>query len=296
MRGTFGPSPCLTYNLLEPTAPVLFMIERERRIPEQRPMSSSLLSASSFWRLWPWLAVYVVVSFLDWQLSWVLIARTGQAYEANPLAAFVLDHFGWAGLGLFKIGVVALVTTLAWFLCCRRPLAARRILQFAGLSGLAVVSYSLALRNGLVGDAQAHDALGQAEKRSAELTCWRQDLDDYLTYVDGLAHEVRLGQRTLRAAVDEMLVHLTSVGHDPMPYLRAYCQQSDHSVLVASLLIRHVGYQVNHDPALARRQLRSLSRQFAAYRVPLPEFARESFFEEPNAVRPRASPRSAAKT
>src|SRR5262245_62038028 len=85
--------------------------------------------------------VYVLLNVVDWWLTWRLVRLAG-AYEANPLAARVLDRFGFTGLALFKLSLVAVVLGVSAFLWSRRPRTARMLLSTGCGAVLLVVAYS----------------------------------------------------------------------------------------------------------------------------------------------------------
>src|SRR3989442_1605336 len=92
-------------------------------------------------RLRPWMIAFGVVSLLDLGLTWLLVAGVAGAYEANPLAADILERFGWGGLALFKLTCVGVTLTAVY--AVRTRASSRRLLQVACLASGAVVIYSL---------------------------------------------------------------------------------------------------------------------------------------------------------
>jgi hypothetical protein len=92
------------------------------------------------------MACFAVLSATDLVLTfWLLQGEKGVAYEANPLAAWWLGRFGWAGLAAFKLGTVVVVGCLLAFLLRRRPLVVRRVLTFGCAALVLVVLYSASL-------------------------------------------------------------------------------------------------------------------------------------------------------
>lgn len=87
---------------------------------------------------------FILVSVLDIFLTYLLL-RSGGAEEANPLAAFFLNHWGFRGMIAFKMVAVAAVSVLAQTIALKSLPHARSVL-YAGIviSGL-VVAYSLFL-------------------------------------------------------------------------------------------------------------------------------------------------------
>src|ERR671923_2773942 len=81
-----------------------------------------------------WIAcavLYALLSFLDLFLTWLLVDGVRGTYEANPLAANILEAYGWAGLAAFKVGCVAIVLATGALLWRRRPRTARLVLGLA---------------------------------------------------------------------------------------------------------------------------------------------------------------------
>src|SRR5437763_11781071 len=101
----------------------------------------------TLWRQHRRLALlFVFLSVLDLALTWHLLrAGNGAVYEANWVAGGILSHFGFTGLALYKVLLVALVATLLCIVAAYRPRAARRLAAFACAAVGAVVIYSVAL-------------------------------------------------------------------------------------------------------------------------------------------------------
>jgi hypothetical protein len=76
---------------------------------------------------------------LDWFLTRRLI-DTGGGYEANPIAAQILQTHGWFGLALLKLFSVALVVCV--LIARMKPKAGRRLLRFGCGLLVVVVGYS----------------------------------------------------------------------------------------------------------------------------------------------------------
>jgi Domain of unknown function (DUF5658) len=93
-----------------------------------------------------WL-LFILLSGADLFLTWRLLSQRGSTvYESNPLAAWLLDRFGWPGLTLFKAVAVIVVLTATAILCRRSPRVGVRVLTFGCtvLSGVVVYSFMLA--------------------------------------------------------------------------------------------------------------------------------------------------------
>ena len=149
------------------------------------------------------LALFATLSLADLALTRFLLERGGgAAYESNPVAAWWLATFGWAGLAGFKLALVGLVVGLALVVSRYRPRAGGRLLAFGCSALLAVVLYSGFLVRGLAAEAGAPAA---ASERAAEAE--REKLDALLHGVarrvdakEQVAQEVAEGRLTLAEA------------------------------------------------------------------------------------------------
>ena len=97
---------------------------------------------------WPWrpAALFVVLSGADLALTCHLVNQPESGvYEANGLAASVLDRYGCAGLAAYKGVVVLLAAALIGLVAHYRPAAGRRLTRFACAAVACVVLYSVAL-------------------------------------------------------------------------------------------------------------------------------------------------------
>jgi hypothetical protein len=119
------------------------------------------------------LCLFAALSVADLALTWFLLEQPGGgAYERNPVAAWCLAHFGWAGLAVFKLGSVLLAVGLVLFVARRRRQTAGRVLTFGCAALLAVLLYS----GSLVARVNAASArLERAEGHGLKLTReWEQ--------------------------------------------------------------------------------------------------------------------------
>lgn len=87
--------------------------------------------------------IFILVNVLDIFMTYVLIRFGG--VEANPIARFFLNRWGFAGMIFFKLGMVAFVTVLAQVIAVRKLQTARRLLQFGTVIVAIVVVYGLIL-------------------------------------------------------------------------------------------------------------------------------------------------------
>lgn len=89
------------------------------------------------------LTLFFALSAADLVLTWWLVVHTGnEVYESNPVAAWWLARYGWAGLTVFKGMAVLLVTGLATLISVSRPQSGGRVLAFGCAAVGAVVCYS----------------------------------------------------------------------------------------------------------------------------------------------------------
>jgi hypothetical protein len=89
------------------------------------------------------LLLFVLLSMADLFLTWLLVTGTGgQVYESNPVANYWLASYGWLGLGVFKAGMVSVVSTLVLVISRYRPRTGERVLLFACSTLTVVVLYS----------------------------------------------------------------------------------------------------------------------------------------------------------
>jgi hypothetical protein len=114
------------------------------------------------------LALFAALCLADLALTWHLLHRPGAgAYESNPVAAWWLARFGWAGLAGFKLSLVLLVAALSLVVSRRRPRAAGRVLAFGCSALLAVVLYSGLLVRGVEAEAGRAAAFGGGRAEEA---------------------------------------------------------------------------------------------------------------------------------
>ena len=87
--------------------------------------------------------LFILVNVLDIFMTYILIRFGG--IEANPIARFFLNRWGFAGMIFFKLGMVAFITVLSQVIARRNLQTARRLLQFGTLIVAIVVVYGLIL-------------------------------------------------------------------------------------------------------------------------------------------------------
>jgi len=92
------------------------------------------------------MALFMGLSALDLVLTWILLRHTGGVvYESNPIANAFLSQYGWAGMAIFKLTDMLLVTFIVCLLGLFHPGAARRVLSIASTILSVVALYSLYL-------------------------------------------------------------------------------------------------------------------------------------------------------
>ncbi len=102
---------------------------------------------------------FVFVSALDIFATYVLL-RDGNFVESNPIAQFFFNGWGIKGMIYFKLGMVALICTIAHVVSLQKPLWSQRLLQFATIVVAIVVAYSVLL---LVRHGQSFRGLSEGE-------------------------------------------------------------------------------------------------------------------------------------
>ena len=65
--------------------------------------------------------------------------------EGNPVARWILQSFGTAGMAIFKLAVTAVVCVIAEVVGRQRPIVGRNLLRFGTLVVGGVVVYSFLL-------------------------------------------------------------------------------------------------------------------------------------------------------
>jgi len=95
--------------------------------------------------------LFFLASILDYLLTKHMLSgfgnasRVGQIVEANPLARYCLECWGFEGLLAFKLALVTLVAVVCQLIARQRPEVARRLLHFATSVALIIVLYSVRL-------------------------------------------------------------------------------------------------------------------------------------------------------
>jgi hypothetical protein len=91
--------------------------------------------------------LFFCFSIADAVLTLKLLARRGptQFVESNPIANFIIGHWGPKGMVYFKFAMVATVFLIVQIIAHKRIETARKLLHFAILAVGAVVAYSAVL-------------------------------------------------------------------------------------------------------------------------------------------------------
>jgi hypothetical protein len=153
--------------------------------------------------------LFALLSAADFGLTWWLIDQTdGHAYEANPVAGWMLAQAGWLGLACFKAAVVAVVLAISAVVSRFRPAAAGRLLMLGCACLGAVVCYSSALAataplpvafdaDGIAVDPAVDEINGQIAEGNRHKVAFRALLDE-------LMGEMGAGRITLDHAADRL--------------------------------------------------------------------------------------------
>ncbi|MAT16340.1 MAG: hypothetical protein CMJ46_13845 [Planctomyces sp.] len=114
----------------------------------------------SLWQFWTSLPMklqretitFMVINLGDIIMTWFLLssrafhAESGSHtsfYESNPVAGYILNHWGIRGMIFFKAAMVGGVILITQYVAQSRLPLARRILNFGSVVVLCVVFYSV---------------------------------------------------------------------------------------------------------------------------------------------------------
>jgi Domain of unknown function (DUF5658) len=151
--------------------------------------------------------VFTFLSLVDLALTLQLLATGNEAiYESNPAARWFFQHYGWAGLAVFKAGLVSLVLCLSMAISLHHPRAGRRILLFACAALVPVVVYNSALASHLTFCPEhAQDALARETwSRGLALTAEIQASREYGALVARLSADLAAGRSGLAEAAQAL--------------------------------------------------------------------------------------------
>ena len=86
---------------------------------------------------------FVLLSLADLTMTWALIRDgLGSVYESNPVAAWCLHGYGWAGIAVFKALMVLVSGGLSEVISRYRPRTGGRVLALGCILTASVVLYS----------------------------------------------------------------------------------------------------------------------------------------------------------
>jgi hypothetical protein len=237
-----------------------------------------------------YLAFFTVLSLADYGLTWYLLGRTGgAAYEANPVANWWLQHFGWPGLALFKLTTVLLVSGLGVLIYRYRPSTARRLLTFACGLLAAVVLYSGYLVYAAEGIPVALESDEELLARQRHLDAETCRSNAYSLVLERVATDVVARRCTLRQAVAEL--SRAEKARDPA-WLAVLGRQFNARTAEENLavsVIENALALVNRNPSQMMRLARCLEEDFQASFGAPPPPAETSWRYRTSAGGPEAS-------
>jgi Domain of unknown function (DUF5658) len=210
------------------------------------------------------LGAFALLSAADFALTRHLLEDTGAAYEANPVANWLLQRHGWSGLAFFKLAIGLLVAGLSGAVYCYRPKAARQLLGFACVALAIVVGYSSALA--VVHESRGHlDAeVAQELQEDQRLSKAQENVAEYRSVLEQVTTRLEAGTMTLAEAVDE--INTTDKANDPdwlsaLHYL--YPGLTDRGCLSASLIQNTLASVDLSTPSGKRASRRLVSELYA---------------------------------
>jgi hypothetical protein len=223
--------------------------------------------------------VFIVLSFLDWFLTWQLLENShGGIYEANPIASVILLRFDWLGIGVFKLGctLTGLVTILV--LCQLRPHVGLRLCTVMSLCLVAVIGYSIVLWVAQPWQSEDLCALAQAKQNAARLEQHRLAYMAYMKTRNQLAHDLAAERHTLSQATDELARRVAEMSHEFLFYVPSRPTGPDLEAFLAEELISAARVEplFRYRPGLAARRTNQLAREFELqFHTALPQYILE---------------------
>jgi hypothetical protein len=222
---------------------------------------------------WIWPAFFLAASVLDLGLTWLLLEVSEAAYEANPLAAAILDRHGWGALAGFKVGCAALVVGVVYVIGRRKPALAGRLTRIACVLLTCVLFYSVCLLAVDTRDPETRAILAKEEQRWQKLQDERRRFGTYIAHAERLAANIIRSESSLYQATQELAALLLKIDHQPYYQLQAHYGDLTPDACLAAQLIDFVGYQVRKEPHRGQHLLRTLAAEFARSFGPVPESA-----------------------
>ena len=200
------------------------------------------------------LGLFTALTAADLLLTWrLLTVGLTSVYEGNPLAAWFLVRFGWAGLVLFKLGTALLTGGSAVAISSRRPRAGCGVLAFGSAILSGVVLYSSALlgiARELGDDVRAAQAAEADERRVAHDAATAAA---YKTLQGHLTAELIAGRCGVPEAVERLLATERARDLQWLRFLRhLYGLDSDRDCVATQFMLSAME-SVQGDPVLESR-------------------------------------------
>jgi hypothetical protein len=185
------------------------------------------------------LSLFAALTAADLLLTWrLLTVGLNSVYESNPLAAWCLVHFGWAGLVLFKLGTALTTGGSAVAISSRRPRAGCGVLAFGSAILSGVVLYSsvlLGIARELGDDVRASQSAEAVEQRVEEN---RAAVAEYKAFQGELAQELSAGRCRFADAVERLVATERARDADWLRFLRSlYTLDSDRDCVATQFML-----------------------------------------------------------
>lgn len=234
-------------------------------------------------------ALFTLLNVADLTLTWFLLDSAETIHEGNPVAAWLLDTYGWLGLTAFKASTMLVGAGLAVVICRRRPGTGQVLLGLCNVILALVVGYSTYLVGCL--SLQGEDDLSPTDLRRLEVFNRRMDHErqvnwEYTRRRIQLCNELASRQRRLRDAVAELTTLEKAADPQWLRQLRElYPGYSDAACLAANLM-EHTLAQRRQDQQGVQRLLVQLHRDFrTSFGTPPPVLRQHILLEADRARR-----------
>lgn len=209
------------------------------------------------------LAIFLILNLLDLALTRVLVFP-GNIYlrEFNPVANWLLLSWGWLGLAGFKLGAVAVATSLFPIIARHRPRMATVVLN----GGCCVVGAVVLYSGYLVGsNSESLLDLRRSEQLRFHLEQTAAKCHHDSLLLDDMAGDLAEGRCTLPGAIAR-LMRLKSSDTSWMHCVLAAYPASTPGESLAELLISRAVFHVRQDPERAELLSNRLHRVFEEFR------------------------------